>query len=104
MRWATLDFVEVVAGVDHPMAFAGQALDGAQQQLAAGGVDAHCCLVEQIQARRLQQADGEIQAALLSARQARGTALQLALQGGAGDAQFQATGALGTTQVVEVGE
>ena len=99
-----LDFVEVVAGVDHRVALGGQLLHGVEQTLAAAGIDTDRGLVEQVQARRLQQADGEIQAALLAPGQAPGTALQLALQAGAGDAQLQAAGALGAAQAVEIGE
>ncbi|MOA44500.1 hypothetical protein D3C78_1667900 [compost metagenome] len=68
------DFFQVVAGVDHRLAGCAQLFDGAEQGLAVGRIDAHRGFVEQVQVGRLQQADGEVQAALLAAGQAFGAA------------------------------
>ena len=69
-----LDFFQVVAGVDHRLAGGAELFDGAEQNLAVGRVDAYRGLVEQVQIGRLQQADGEVQAALLATGQTFGAA------------------------------
>src|SRR5690606_17506271 len=100
----TLDLVQVMAGVDHRAALAGERLHGIEQQLARVRVDTHRGFVEQVQTGGLEQADGEIEPTLLPAGQARRTLPEQSFEAGRLNAALQSCVTFGAAQPVEIGE